>query len=132
MSVVKTRRILLIIENENSIREVTQLCLETIAGWEVMTTDLVSEGVAIAASEQVDAILLDLNKMMSDREWLEILQQLHKDLIIQQIPIILLTSAEQYKDLPQLTQLGVTRAIIKPFNLLALANQVATALQWEC
>lgn len=131
MSVVKTRRILLIIENENSIREVTQLCLETIAGWEVMTTDLVSEGVAIAASEQVDAILLDLNEMMSDREWLEILQQLHKDLIIQQIPIILLTSTEQYKDLPQLTQLGVTRAIIKPFNLLALANQVATALQWE-
>ncbi|MEH1972750.1 MAG: hypothetical protein V7L02_05890 [Nostoc sp.] len=33
---MKTRRILLI-ENKNAIREVTQLCLETVEGWEVLT-----------------------------------------------------------------------------------------------
>lgn len=132
MSVVKTRHILLIIENENSIREVTQLCLETIAGWEIITTDLVSEGIAIAASKKVDAILLDLNEMISDREWQDILQHLHNDPITQQIPVILLTSTEQHKDLPELTQLGVTGTIVKPFNLLTLGSRVANALKWEC
>ena len=131
MSVVKTRCVLLIIENENSIQEVTQLCLETIAGWEIITTDLVSEGIAIAASKKVDAILLDLNEMISDREWQDILQHLHNDPITQQIPVILLTSTEQYKDLPELTKLGVTGSIVKPFNLLTLGSQVANALKWE-
>lgn len=131
MSVVKTRRILLIIENENSIREITQLCLETVAGWEVMTTDLVSEGIAIAASKQVDAILLDLNEMICDREWQDILQHLHNDPITQQIPVILLTFTEQHKNLPELTELGVTGTIVKPFNLLILGSQVATTLKWE-
>ena len=131
MSVVKTRCLLLIIENENSIQEVTQLCLETIPGWQVITTDLVSEGVAIiAASKKVDAILLDLNEMMSNREWQDILQHLHNDPITQQIPVILLTSTEQHKDLPELTKLGVTGSIVKPFNLLTLGSQVANALKW--
>lgn len=126
------RRIVLIIKNEDSIEEVTQLCLETIAGWEVLTTDSVSEAIVKATTQQADAILLDLNEMISDFDWNTILQELKNNPTTQQIPIILLTSTEQYKQLPQLSEVGVTAAIIKPFDLSTLASQVAVALNWEC
>lgn len=125
------RRILLIIENVDAIQEVTQVCLETIAGCSVVITNSVNEAIAKATTEQADAIILDLNEIIFDFDWNTILQELHNKPTTQQIPIILLTSTEQYQELSQLTELGVTAAIIKPFDLLTLARQVAVALDWE-
>lgn len=126
------RRILLIIENEDALQEVTQLCLETVAGWEVLIANSVNEAIVKATAEQVDAILLDLNEVMFDFDWNAILQELQNNPTTQQIPTILLTSTEQYKQLPQLSELGVTAAIIKPFDLSTLAIQVTAVLDWEC
>ena len=128
------RRIILVIKNEDAIEEITQLCLETVAGWEVQTTNSVNEAIVKATAQQADAILLDLNEMVSDFDWNTVLQELRNKPITWQIPIILLTSTEQYKQLPQLSELGVriTAAIIKPFDLSTLASQVAVALDWEC
>ncbi|MEM7713634.1 MAG: response regulator [Cyanobacteria bacterium P01_A01_bin.68] len=125
------RRIVLVIENEDAIEEVAQLCLETVAGWEVLTTNSVNEAIAKATAQQADAILLDLNEMISDFDWNSILQELKNNPTTWQIPIILLISTEQYKQLPQLSEFGVTAAIIKPFDLSTLATQVAAALNWE-
>lgn len=126
------RRIILIIENEDALQEVTQLCLETIAGWEVITTDSVNEGIVKATTQEVDAILLDLNEITFDFEWNTILQELQNNPTTVQIPIIVLTSTEQYKQLPQLSEVRVTAAIIKPFDLSSLATEVAAALNWQC
>lgn len=49
----------------------------------------------------------------------------------QQVPIILLTSTEKCKELPQLSEVGVTAAIVKPFDLSTLPSQVAVTLNWE-
>ncbi|MBE9215201.1 response regulator [Plectonema cf. radiosum LEGE 06105] len=125
------RRILLIIENVDAIQEVTQVCLETIAGWEVVITNSLNEAIAKATTEKADAIILDLNEIIFDFDCNTILQELHNKPTTQQIPIILLTSTEQYKELSQLTEIGITAAIIKPFDLLTLARQVAVALNWE-
>ena len=59
------RRIILVIKNEDAIEEITQLCLETVAGWEVLTTNSVNEAIVKATAQQADAILLDLNEMVS-------------------------------------------------------------------
>lgn len=124
------RRIVLIIKNEDSIEEVTQLCLETTAGWEVLTTDSVSEAIVKATTQQADAILVDLNEITFDFDWNSILQ-LQNNPTTEQIPIILLTSIEQYKQLPQLSEVGVTAAIIKPFDLSTITRQIAAVLNWE-
>lgn len=124
------RRILLIIENEDALQEVTQLCLETTAGWEVTTTKSVNEAIVEATTAQADVILLDLNEITFDFDWNSILQ-LHNNPITQQIPIILLTSTEQCKQLPQLSEVGVTAAIIKPFDLSTITRQIAAVLNWE-
>lgn len=127
---MKHRRIVLIIENEDALEEVTQLCLETTAGWEVLTTNSVNEAIVKATAQQTDAILLDLNETTFNFEWNSILQ-LQNNPTTQRIPIILLTSTEQYIQLPQLSEVGVTAAIIKPFDLSTLPSQVAVALKWE-
>ena len=124
------RRIVLVIENEDAIEEVAQLCLETIPGWEVVTTDSVIEAIVKPTTERVDAILVDLNEIIFDFDW-NTISQLQNNPTTEQIPIILLTTTEQYKQLPQLSEFGVTAAIIKPFDLSTLATQVAAALDWE-
>ena len=70
------RRIILVIKNEDAIEEITQLCLETVAGWEVLTTNSVNEAIVKATAQQADAILLDLNEMVSDFDWNTVLQEL--------------------------------------------------------
>ncbi len=130
MLIVKARRILLI-ENETAIRELTQLCLETVASWEVLTADMGSEMIVKAETEQVDAILVDISAITNLMDWQTILQQLQENPVTKHIPIILLTYIEQYKDVPQLIKLGVTAAIAKPFDLLTLASQVAAVLNWN-
>lgn len=140
-----SRRVLLI-ENENAIRELAQLCLEIAAGWEVLVAESRCEIVVLAETRQVDAILLDLDACTteySDRsievmteltpncDWSTILQQLQQNPVTQHIPIILLTNTIHSYQLPQSLQFGVIVAIAKPFDLLALASQVAIALNWN-
>lgn len=128
---MKVQRILLI-DNENATREVTQLCLETVAGWEVLTAKSGSEAIVKAETEQVDAILLELDVLKSDKDWYTIFQKLHNNSVTQHIPVILLTATDhQCKDLSQFSQLGVTATIAKPFDLLTLASQVVAALDWN-
>ncbi|MGD1914465.1 MAG: response regulator [Rivularia sp. (in: cyanobacteria)] len=126
------RCVVLIIENEDALQEVAQLCLETIAGWEVVATDSVNEAIVQATTKQADAILLDLNEIAFDFDWNTILQELQKNPTTHQVPIVLLTSTEKCNELPQLSEIGVTAAIIKPFDLSILAKRVAAALSWEC
>jgi CheY-like chemotaxis protein len=60
-----TKRIL-VIDDEDGIREIIQICLEAAAGWEVLTAASGSEGLEKAEAFQPDAILLDV--MMPDMD----------------------------------------------------------------
>jgi CheY-like chemotaxis protein len=123
-----TKRIL-IIDNEPYIQEVTQICLETVAGWSVLTAGSGRDGIAKAAAEQPDAILLDV--MMPDMDGLTTFQALQTQTETQAIPVILLTAKVQAADRLRYAQLGIKDTIAKPFNPLELANQIATVLGWE-
>ncbi len=125
---VSARRIL-IIEDEDDIREVAQLTLEALGGWQVSTAASGSEGLAKAEAEQPDAILLD--SMMPDLDGIATLQKLRAHPATQNIPVILLTAQVHSAKLRQFAELGVAATIAKPFNPLSLARQVATALGWS-
>jgi CheY-like chemotaxis protein len=119
---------ILVIDNEPYIQEVTQISLETVAGWEVLTAGSGREGLAVAEREQPDAILLDV--MMPDMDGPTTFQQLQKNPLTCQIPVILLTAKVQDSDRRRYQEMGMTAAIAKPFDPLQLANQVAEALGW--
>jgi CheY-like chemotaxis protein len=130
MLIVETRRILLI-ENEKAIREVTVLCLETVAGWEVLTAESSSDAIAKTETEKIDVILVDLDAFAFDKDLSPVLQRLHNNPTTQDIPVILLTTTVPPLELSQLSKLGVRSAIAKPFDLMTLANQVAAVLGWN-
>jgi CheY-like chemotaxis protein len=118
-----------VIDNEQYIQEVAQICLETTAGWEVVTASSGREGLSKAETEQPDAILLDV--MMPDMDGVATFEQLQSRPATQHIPVILLTAKVQASDRRRYAELGMKATIAKPFNPLELASQVAQALGWS-
>ncbi len=120
---------ILVIDNEEYIREVAQICLETVAGWEVLTANSGKEGIEVAADEQPDAILLDV--MMPDMDGVTTFQQLQAEEKTREIPVLLLTAKVQASDRRRYMEIGLKAVIAKPFDPLQLAGQVAAALGWS-
>ncbi len=123
-----TKRIL-VIDDEQYIQEVAKICLETVAGWEVMTASSGKEGIIQAEAYQPDVILLDV--MMPDMDGITTFERLQANPATKGIPVILLTAKIQAADRRRYAQIGMITAIAKPFNPLELAGQVATALDWN-
>ncbi|MBR8833402.1 MAG: response regulator [Stigonema ocellatum SAG 48.90 = DSM 106950] len=124
-----TDKRILVIDNEEYIREVVQICLETVAGWEVLTAADGHCGLALAQSTQPDAILLDV--MMPDMDGPTTFQNLQANVATAYIPVILLTAKVQASDRQRYASMGIKAAIAKPFNPLQLASLVAEALGWS-
>ncbi|RUR78689.1 response regulator [Chlorogloeopsis fritschii PCC 9212] len=120
-----TKRIL-IIDDEQDIRETTQMCLEIAGEWEVLTAVSGKEGLVKAAAEQPDVILLDV--MMPDMDGLTTLQNLQKNPQTKNIPVILLTAKAQAAEQRQFTQLKIAAVITKPYDPFTLSDQVLQAL----
>jgi CheY-like chemotaxis protein len=118
------RRVLLI-DDEDDIREVAQLSLEMVAHWDVVTASSGAEGVRRAAADQPDAILLDV--MMPDMDGRATFAELQANPSTQHIPVILLTAKIQPCD--QLAQ-DVVAVISKPFDPMRLPGQIAQHLGW--
>ncbi len=128
MTTVKAKRVLAI-DDEDDIREVTQVSLETMAGWEVMTAGSGREGLAKARVDQPDAILLDA--MMPEMDGVATYQQLQADPATRHIPVIFLTAKVLPGDLRRFIDLGVKGVITKPFDPVRLPHLVAEALGWQ-
>ncbi|MBD2437983.1 response regulator [Nostoc sp. FACHB-110] len=124
-----TAKRILVVDNEQYIQEVAKICLETVAGWDVMTASSGKEGITQAETYQPDAILLDV--MMPDMDGITTFEKLQANAATKQIPVILLTAKIQATDRRRYSQMGIVTAIAKPFNPLELASQVATALGWQ-
>jgi CheY-like chemotaxis protein len=118
----------LIIDDEAMIIELLKNCLEDIAGWQVYSASSGQEGLDIAMSCQLDAILLDM--MMPGMSGLTFLSCLQKNPAIAQIPIVLVTAKGKYASPAYQQSLGLTGTIIKPFEPEHLINQLTTILGW--
>jgi CheY-like chemotaxis protein len=123
-----SRRIL-IIDDEDDIREVAALSLETIAGWEVVVANSGAQGLARAIEYKPDAILLDV--MMPGMDGPTTFRELRKNPATAHIPVLLLTAKVQSSDQRRFADLGVNAILLKPFDPLTLATQMSDVLGWE-
>ncbi|MBD2199539.1 MULTISPECIES: response regulator [Calothrix] len=123
---MKTKQIL-VIDDEDDIRQLIQTCLEIMGGWNVLTATSGSQGLLLAQSSQPDAILLDL--MMPDMDGLTTFKKLQANHITKHIPVILLTAKGRISEQRSFMQVGIRGIISKPFNPQKLAVQVAVALK---
>jgi len=120
---------ILVVDNEQYIQEVAKICLETVAGWEVVAASSGSEGIVQAEVNQPDAILLDV--MMPDMDGPTTFEKLQANPSTKAIPVILLTAKIQPSDRRRYTEMGIRAAIAKPFSPLELADQIAAILGWS-
>lgn len=119
---------ILVIDDDDGIREIIQFSLETVAGWSVMTAASGEAGLANLA-ECPDAILLDV--MMPDTDGLTTLEYLRSRETTAPIPVILLTAKTQTLDPQRLERLQVAGVITKPFKAQKLVAQIREILQWS-
>jgi CheY-like chemotaxis protein len=122
-------RRILIIDDEDDIRQVAALSLETIAGWDVVLANSGGRGIEVAATEQPDAILLDV--MMPEMDGPTTFLKLQSTPETAKIPVLLLTAKVQGSDQRRFAGLGVSGILFKPFDPLLLAKQVSDVLGWK-
>lgn len=122
-----TARVILLINDEALVREVIELCLQDLAGWQVFSVASRSEGLKIAYTEQLDAIVLDISCLDS----LMFLQQLKANPATKSIPVVLLTDREKRFTTQQLQQFTIAGVVEQPFMPLDLRDRIATFLGWN-
>lgn len=85
------------------------------------------EGLAVAAREKPDLILLDVTMPVMDG--VTMLTQLKADEALKAIPVIMLTAESGRENVLQIARLGVRDYLVKPFQedqLIAKAGRVVT------
>jgi len=122
-------RKILIIDDENDIREVAAMSMETVCGWSVVQAASGPDGIRVAQDQRPDAILLDV--MMPDMDGPSTLQQLRSNTSTAAIPVIFLTAKVQDSDRKRFAEIGVNAVLAKPFDPMLLCNQIAESLGWD-
>ena len=122
-------RKVLIIDDEDDIRQVAALSLESVAGWEVILANSGAQGLARAIEHQPDAILLDV--MMPGMDGPTTFRELRANPATARIPVLLLTAKVQSTDQRRFADLGVEAVLFKPFDPLTLSDQIAGILGWS-
>lgn len=115
-------KIILIIDDEEDVKEIAQMGLEMAADWQVITASSGKEGLSLAETKQPEVILLDL--MMPDWDGQETLKQLKANQNTAHIPVILMTAKIQSAIAAELKELDLAGVITKPFRPLQLPEQV--------
>lgn len=126
-SVASTKRILLI-DDDDSIRDVLHVCLKHLGGWDVVCADSVQSGLEILAVNQLDAVLLDL---FPERDLELNLIASVQDSLTQAIPILVMLDRVSWSAFRQVRLLNVQGVIEKPFDPCTLALQIAHLLHWN-
>lgn len=124
-------RRILIVDDEEDIRAVAALALETVAGWDVTTASSGADGIAKAkaANPKPDAILMDV--MMPGMDGPTTFKTMQQDPSIAGIPVLLLTAKVQGVDQRRFAGLGVAAVLFKPFDPMTLGEQMAEVLGWD-
>ena len=115
---------LLLVDDDEDIRAIARISLERVGGWTVVPAASASEAVAAASEAAPDVVLLDV--MMPDADGPATLAQLRP--LIGDVPVVFLTAKTQAADLERLMELGAAGVIAKPFDPMALPDELAALL----
>ncbi|MBD2521098.1 response regulator [Nostoc sp. FACHB-133] len=120
---------ILLIDDELNVREIVKLCLQDLAGWNVVTADSPLEGLQSAVRDSPDAIVLDIS--IHDTASFELINKIRNNPETQAIPVVLLSAKVRWLNSQILRQYEVAGLILKPFDPVTLPAQIATLLGWD-
>ncbi len=116
----------LIIDDEDDVRSVANMSLALVGGMEVMEAGSGESGLAAAAAEQPDFILLDM--MMPGMDGIDTLAALRAQVSTKTIPVVFLTAKAMSSEVQRLRELGAKGIITKPFDPMTLASELRAIL----
>ncbi len=123
------KRRILVVDDDDATRQAACQSLQLMAGWDVVEAYCGAQAIESATRLQPDAILLDV--MMPAMDGPAMLAKLRSIRATSHIPIVLLTAKVQAVNTGSLSHLPVAGILLKPFNPLRLAIQMADALGWD-
>ncbi|MFB2922581.1 MULTISPECIES: response regulator [Aerosakkonema] len=124
-----TDRQILVVDDEEHLRELVRTCLEDLAGWETLGAASGEECFEILKTERPNAILLDIS--MPGMDGFAVYDRLQSDPANSSIPVILLTAKVLPSDRARFDRMGVAGVIAKPIRPTILTEEVAELLGWE-
>ncbi len=113
---------ILIVDDEDDVRDIACMCLGLIHGFEVITASGGEEGIALAIEHNPDVILLDL--MMPVVDGTETMQRLRANPDTKDIPIIFLTVKNIDSEIDRLMEQGALAVMRKPFEPTTIGDQI--------
>lgn len=120
---------ILLMNDEPHVREVIELCLTDLAGWNVINADSLLEALQKATIEHPDAIFMDISMRCIDG--FKLIKKLRKNPQTQTIPIVILSYRTRWINPQFLDQYQIAGVISKPFNIIMLPVEIATMLCWQ-
>jgi CheY-like chemotaxis protein len=118
----------LIVDDEFEILFVLQRVFEDLAGWETVGATSSVEGLEKAATEVLDAIILDVS--LPEMDGFAFLDVLRSTPATATIPVVLLTAKVTPSDRRRFEGLPVSGVVAKPFNPMTVWREVAGILGW--
>jgi CheY-like chemotaxis protein len=115
-------RNILHVDDEPDIREVVQLSLGLMDGWNVHSVASGREAFAVLRDVAPDLVLLDY--MMPEMDGTAILAALRADPATRHIPVVFMTARSMPAEVARLVAAGAAAVIAKPFDPLALGTQL--------
>ncbi len=120
----------LIIDDDDDIRDVVQASVEEFAGWRAIAVSSGTEGLQILkGTADFDVILLDVS--MPDMDGFQVCELLQAGSETRQIPVIVLTAKVLPGDQQRFIDLNIAGVITKPFDPITVWHQIADILGWE-
>ncbi len=124
----QTRKVL-VVDDDDVIRELATVALEVVGGWAVLTAGNGHQAQELAEREHPDVVLLDV--MMPGRDGPETVAALSEDPRTHSIPVVFLTAKHGDVDDGLAKAPNLAGVIAKPFDPMTLAEQIRTLLGWQ-
>lgn len=112
-------------EDEEDIREIAKIALEDVGGFHVIYCKNGPEVLQKAKLKQPDLFLLDV--MMPGMDGTATLQELRKEPLLANVPVIFMTAKIQPDEIEKLKSMGALDIISKPFDPMKLAVIIQAA-----
>ena len=122
-------RKVLVVDDDDVIREVAKVALEVVGGWQVSTATSGDEAGRLAVTEHPDVVLLDV--MMPGLDGPSTAVLLSGDPATREVPVIFLTAKAPLTDDQISATPNLVGVITKPFDPMSLARQVCSLVGWE-
>jgi CheY-like chemotaxis protein len=128
MVLVEPRKVL-VVDDDDTIREVAKVALEVVGGWHVSTATNGDEASRLAMADQPDVVLLDV--MMPALDGPSTAALLHAHPVTRDVPVIFLTAKTPLSDAQLGSVANLAGVITKPFDPMSLATEISRLAGWQ-